>query len=205
MSRITVIDNTLNQKLPLPDFNHDCENLRKIANKTLGDLQSESGILIFPPKIEDTDDQIKDSVPQKGLKYHVNGNGKGVALIRLKGFEETSIPSGEGKIAIPVKVNEAGMELIENIENLSYVLFTIQGNEELKRYFRVIDIPRVLKKDSEDLNGFSLIRNTNEVKRFICAEIKETEPYNVQVPHDEQMVYIANAKKDIACYVELSP
>lgn len=62
MSRITVIDNTLNQKLPLPDFNHDCENLRKIANKTLGDLQSESGILIFPPKIEDTDDQIKDSV-----------------------------------------------------------------------------------------------------------------------------------------------
>lgn len=62
MSRITVIDNTFNQKLPLPKFNHDCENLRKIANKTLGDLQSESGILIFPPKIEDTDDQIKDSV-----------------------------------------------------------------------------------------------------------------------------------------------
>lgn len=62
MSRITVIDNTLNQKLPLHDFNHDCENLRKIANKTLGDLQSESGILIFPPSIEDTDDQIKDSV-----------------------------------------------------------------------------------------------------------------------------------------------
>ena len=62
MSRITLIDNTFNQKLPLPKFNHDCENLRKIANKTLGDLQSESGILIFPPKIEDTDDQIKDSV-----------------------------------------------------------------------------------------------------------------------------------------------
>ncbi len=62
MSRITVIDNTFNQKLPLPKFNHDCENLRKIANKTLGDLQSESGILIFPPRIEDTDDQIKDSV-----------------------------------------------------------------------------------------------------------------------------------------------
>ena len=62
MSRITVIDNTLNQKLSPPKYIHDCENLRKIANKTLGDLQSESGILIFPPKIEDTDDQIKDSV-----------------------------------------------------------------------------------------------------------------------------------------------
>ena len=34
-------------------------------------------------------------------------------------------------------------------------------------------IIRLLKKDSEDLNGFSLIRNTNEVNRFICVEIKE--------------------------------
>ena len=62
MSHITIIDNTPNQKKSLPKYSHDCENLRKIANKTLGDLQSESGILIFPPKIEDTDDQIKDSV-----------------------------------------------------------------------------------------------------------------------------------------------
>ena len=61
MSRITVIDNTLNQKFSLPEYKHDCENLRKIANKTIGDLQLESGILIFPPRIEDTDDQIKDS------------------------------------------------------------------------------------------------------------------------------------------------
>jgi 5-methylcytosine-specific restriction endonuclease McrBC regulatory subunit McrC len=62
MSHITIIDNTPNQKKSLPKYTHDCENLRKIANKTLEDLQSESGILIFPPRIEDTDDQIKDSV-----------------------------------------------------------------------------------------------------------------------------------------------
>jgi len=62
MSRITVIDNTFKQQLPLPHLIHDFENLRKIANKTIGDLQSEFGILIFPPRIEDTDDQIKDSV-----------------------------------------------------------------------------------------------------------------------------------------------
>ena len=62
MSHITIIDNTPNQRKSLQKYSYDCENLRKIANKTLGDLQSESGILIFPPKIEDTDDQIKDSV-----------------------------------------------------------------------------------------------------------------------------------------------
>lgn len=62
MSRITVIDNTPNQKRSLPEFQHDCDNLRKIANKTIGELQLESGILIFPPRLEDTNDQIKDSV-----------------------------------------------------------------------------------------------------------------------------------------------
>lgn len=62
MSRITVVDNTLNQKFSLLEYKYDCDNLRKIANKTIGDLQSESGILIFPPRIEDTDDQIKDSI-----------------------------------------------------------------------------------------------------------------------------------------------
>lgn len=62
MSRITIVDNTLNQKFSLLEYKYDCDNLRKIANKTIGDLQSESGILIFPPRIEDTDDQIKDSI-----------------------------------------------------------------------------------------------------------------------------------------------
>lgn len=62
MSLIPIIDNTLNQKLPLSAFSHDLENLRKLSNKTIGDLQAESDILIFPPKVEETDDQIKDSV-----------------------------------------------------------------------------------------------------------------------------------------------
>ena len=62
MSLITVVDNTPNQKKSLPSFSYDLENLRKIANKTIGELQAESGILIFPPKVEETDDQIKNSV-----------------------------------------------------------------------------------------------------------------------------------------------
>ena len=62
MSRITVTDNTFNIKIPLPQYNKDCENLRFIANKTIGDLQAESGIIVFPPRVEETDDQIKDSV-----------------------------------------------------------------------------------------------------------------------------------------------
>lgn len=62
MSLIPVIDNTTNQKFSLNEYSNDLENLRKIANKTIGELQSESGILIFPPRVEETNDRIKDSV-----------------------------------------------------------------------------------------------------------------------------------------------
>ena len=62
MSIIAVIDNTPNQIFSLSERGNDCKNLRKIANKTIGELQSESTILIFPPKVEETSDRIKDSV-----------------------------------------------------------------------------------------------------------------------------------------------
>lgn len=61
-----------NRTLNLPDNSHKqfsvsenrqyLENFRVIANKTIGNLQEESNILIFPPKAEETDDQIKNSV-----------------------------------------------------------------------------------------------------------------------------------------------
>lgn len=62
MSRITVTDNTFDIRVPLPKYNKDRDNLRLIANKSIGDLHAETGILVFPPKVEETDDQIKDSV-----------------------------------------------------------------------------------------------------------------------------------------------
>lgn len=62
MSRITIIDNTLNQKLSLKKLNHDYVNLRKIANKTIEELQTESRILIYPPRLSDINDKINDSV-----------------------------------------------------------------------------------------------------------------------------------------------
>ena len=58
---LTLTDNTT-KTFSLSEYKSGLPNLRKIANKTIGDLQTESGILIFPPKVEDTDDDIKDHV-----------------------------------------------------------------------------------------------------------------------------------------------
>lgn len=61
MSKLVVIDNST-KRIPFKENKSGLQNLRLIANKTIGDLQTESSILVFPPKVEETDDQIKDSV-----------------------------------------------------------------------------------------------------------------------------------------------
>jgi len=61
MSKLITVDNS-RKDYSHKDYKSDLPNLRLIANKTIGDLQAESGILVFPPKVEETDDRIKDSV-----------------------------------------------------------------------------------------------------------------------------------------------
>lgn len=64
---LTLTDNTT-KTFSLSEYKNGLPNLRKISNKTIGDLQTESGILIFPPKVEYTDDDIKDHVNLSKLK-----------------------------------------------------------------------------------------------------------------------------------------
>lgn len=61
MGKLAVIDNSSN-RFSHKEYKSDLQSIRLIANKTIGDLQTESDILVFPPKVEETDDQIKDSI-----------------------------------------------------------------------------------------------------------------------------------------------
>ena len=61
-----------------------------------------------------TYEQIKDSIPQKGLRYQESGNGNGVALIMMENYEGKQKRFSDGKVAIPVKLTESGMTLLEN-------------------------------------------------------------------------------------------
>lgn len=114
-------------------------------------------------------EQIKDSIPQKGLQYQEGGNGNGVALVMMEKYDDKQKNFSDGKIAVPIKLTESGMTLLENQSNIAYVLFHTRKKEENKHFFRVESIVRVLSKDDAEKEGYYFVQST--AKRYLCVEI----------------------------------
>lgn len=114
-------------------------------------------------------EQIKDSIPQKGLQYQEGGNGNGVALVMMEKYDDKQKNFSDGKIAVPIKLTESGMTLLENQSNIAYVLFHTRKKEENKHFFRVESIVRVLSKDDAEKEGYYFVQST--AKRYLCIEI----------------------------------
>lgn len=136
-------------------------------------------------------EQIKDSIPQKGLRYQDGGDGNGIAMVMMENYEKRIKSFAEGKVAIPVKTSENGMTLLENQKNITYVLFHTRNAVENKHLFKVKSIIRLMSKDEAIIEGYYLVQKT--AKRYLCVEIdidKELDstqlnPSKSNVPYDE--------------------
>ena len=155
-------------------------------------------------------EQIKNSIPQKGLKYRECGKGNGVALIMMENYDDKHNKFSNGKIAVPVKLTESGMTLLENQAEIAYVLFHTRKKEENKHLFRVESIVRVLSKEDATHEGYYLVQST--AKRYLCIEInlekeldsnrfnpsKDNIPYDTNTErYDSQFATISQLVQDI--------
>ena len=135
-------------------------------------------------------EQIKDSIPQKGLRYQEGGNGNGVALIMMESYDLKQKSFNHGKIAIPVKLTESGMAMIENQANITYVLFHTRKKNENKHLFKVESLVRIMPKEMALQEGYYLVQST--AKRYVCVEIdinreldsSQMDPSIENVPYD---------------------
>lgn len=140
-------------------------------------------------------EQIKDSIPQKGLQYQEGGNRNGIALIMMESFDVKQKGFNHGKIAIPVKLTESGMSMIENQANISYVLFHTRKKDENKHLFKVESLVRIMSKEKALQEGYYLVQST--AKRYICAEIDlkkemssvDLNPSKSNVPYEQSERY----------------
>lgn len=135
-------------------------------------------------------EQIKDSIPQKGLRYQEGGNGNGVALIMMESYDVKQKGFNHGKIAIPIKLTENGMAMIENQANITYVLFHTRKKDENKHLFKIESLVRIMPKEMALQEGYYLVQST--AKRYVCVEIdinreldsSQLDPSIKNVPYD---------------------
>ena len=147
--------------------------------------------------------QIEKSIPQKGLAYTEQGNGKGVALVMMEKYSTKIKSFSNGRIAVPIKLTENGMTLLENRDNISYVLFHTRNKDNNKHLFFNKSIVRILNKDDASTNGYYLVQST--AKRYLCLEVdmqKELDSTSIN-PSKEKVDYEDKERYD-SQYVEIN-
>ena len=118
------------------------------------------------------------------------GKGTGVAMVMMENYETKVKNFSNGRIAIPIKLTENGMTLLEKQANIAYVLFHTRKKEENKHFYHVDSIVRVLSKDDALNEGYYLVQST--VNRYLCVEIdlakelasNKLNPSRENIPYD---------------------
>lgn len=149
-------------------------------------------------------EQIKNSVPQRGLAYHphFSGSNNGIAMVMMENFDSKKDKIENGKIAIPIKLTKNGMSLLENMNNISYVLFHVRNKTENKHLFKIKKEPHIFKSDDSELSNYYKLQQTAQI--YICVELDLNEensdnldPSKNNIPFDETNRYDAQ-------YVEMN-
>lgn len=147
---------------------------------------------------------LETAIPQRGLQYTRTGKELGVALVMMENYDDKIKSFQNGKIAIPIKLTETGMTLLEKASDISYVLFHTRKRDENKHFFKVEGNINIFSKDEAQNMDFYLIQST--AKRYICVEVdleNELDSSSLN-PSKENIPYESNAERYDSQYVEFS-
>lgn len=151
-------------------------------------------------------EQIENSVPQRGLQYIPQGK-EGVLMVMMEKYEDKVKFFSNGKLAIGIKMTDWGMEILENVHYIRYILFHTREsihpavNQHL---FRLKEMPKVVKNDELPEELYRIPRSPKEpVKRYLLlsydtnSELPEspllncgntTIPYSKEARYDAQFI-----------------
>lgn len=147
---------------------------------------------------------LETAIPQRGLQYTRTGKELGVALVMMENYDDKIKSFQNGKIAIPIKLTETGMTLLEKASDISYVLFHTRKRDENKHFFKVEGNINIFSKDEAQNMDFYLVQST--AKRYICVEVdleNELDSSSLN-PSKENIPYESNAERYDSQYVEFS-
>lgn len=147
--------------------------------------------------------QIEDSVPQRGLQYMPLGE-EGVLMVMMENYAVKAESFRNGKLAIGIKMTDWGMELLENVHCIRYVLFHTRESRHPaanQHLFRLKEMPRVVKENELPEDLYRIPKSPKEsIKRyvFICFDTNSELPEspslncdNLTIPYSKDTRYDA--------------
>lgn len=147
---------------------------------------------------------LKTAIPQKGLQYTRTDKELGVALVMMENYDDKIRSFQNGKIAIPIKLTETGMTLLEKASDIVYVLFHTRKRDENKHLFKVEGNISIFSKEEAQKMDFYLVQST--AKRYVCVDVNlENELDSSSLdPSKENIPYESNSERYDSQYVTFS-
>lgn len=147
---------------------------------------------------------LKTAIPQKGLQYTRTEKELGVALVMMENYDDKIRSFQNGKIAIPIKLTETGMTLLEKASDIVYVLFHTRKRDENKHLFKVEGNISIFSKEEAQKMDFYLVQST--AKRYVCVDVNlENELDSSSLdPSKENIPYESNSERYDSQYVTFS-
>lgn len=121
-------------------------------------------------------EQIENSVPQRGLQYLLQTEN-GILLVMMPNYNERCSTFQDGNIAVPLKMTESAMEILENINSIRFILFHHRASQDKlpdergQHLFRLKKLAKVIKRDiaekQEQEGKLHLLAHTDDVHRYV--------------------------------------
>ena len=125
-------------------------------------------------------EQIENSVPQRGLQYLPQGEN-GVLMVMLEHYETKVANFADGHIAVPILMDETGIEIIENINSIRFLLFHTRSSQDKEpdnrnqHLFRLNRLAKVIKVDEaleqKKNKALYITRQMENAARYVIVEI----------------------------------
>lgn len=136
---------------------------------------------------------LHNSIPQKGLEYKSTTGTNGVLMVMMEKYETKVQSFANGKIAIGLKLTEESMTILENLQEIGYILFHKRKDDD-QHLFALTTPCSVVKADSEQLAG--VYQNISTASRYLIVEFNHSAELDSTSLHSSKAPWIKKTRYD---------
>lgn len=159
--------------------------------------------IVEPCKLGENPEPIIRTAQSHDTSPVVSVGKDGVLMVMMMNYDVRSKNFVTGKLANPIKFTDSDKIILDNKENISFVLFHTRNKYKNKHLFRIKNNARLLSNKDAQQEGYYLINQ--DYDGYLCVEIDTNKELDSTVldPSEGNIQYDSDSERYDAQYVEI--
>lgn len=159
--------------------------------------------IVEPCKLGDDPAPIILAAQSRDTSPIISADKDGVLMVMMMNYDVRSKNFVTGKLANPIKFTDSDKIILDNKENISFVLFHTRTKYKNKHLFRIKNNARLLSNKDAQQEGYYLINQ--DYDGYLCVEIDTNKELDSTAldPSEGNIQYDSDSERYDAQYVEI--